>query len=654
MPSFLLLWMSISISSASPWNADEGPLADEILALDGRNEWITARRKAEELLAEDPESYTGHHVLGRAFWQGEGDYARAIFHLKKSLEIYEKRFKGHPDPPWRLESEGWWSLRIITGDKGDYEGELELIEKYNQKQVYYQTEFGSAYNTLIAERGWPLMKLQRYEEAKYWANKGIDSERDWQKSLGYNVLCATAGEEGIRVDSLLNCEAALDHAYESGTGITIDSSNACNAAFGVFDFETAERYAIAATKANDGSTISAWMNLLYMNLSRGQGDGAVSSMQGMRSALAAEDPDMRNQKRADVDASFSLLLLVAGKAQEAFDKVDRALKYPDRRGTISTTEEQSRGSHTTLRYVARRVLAEREKERVASLGFWERCKHWWFTLFGDPDLVIDEAGIRNALSDEERLISTIRPYLDKGLTGVPTWMVGELITILGVGVVEVALEKARAIDSYPGTEGYYSSIETEIAYHRRDWEEVIRLGQQTRESLPQMEQLMRARMFALEGVAHKKEGEIDNALRSWSQAMETDPSVFRRLGIALPTQFSIASGMAGEVVDALSRSPRFYEAGSGFVVQVEDGSTCLLGTTGEMFYCSPWPARAENEDGEKQTDQEYLTAITEAFHEGAFGLSTGLSGADWNSLDGTTTSSKKAAREKLEKMLGTE
>ena len=39
------------------------------------------------------------------------------------------------------------------------------------------------------------------------------------------------------------------------------------------------------------------MNLLYINLARGQGDGAVSSMQGMRTALAAEDPDMRNQKK---------------------------------------------------------------------------------------------------------------------------------------------------------------------------------------------------------------------------------------------------------------------------------------------------------------------------------------------------------------------
>ena len=46
-------------------------LADEVLAADGRSEWITARRKAQELLKEQPESYVGHHVLGRAFWLGE-------------------------------------------------------------------------------------------------------------------------------------------------------------------------------------------------------------------------------------------------------------------------------------------------------------------------------------------------------------------------------------------------------------------------------------------------------------------------------------------------------------------------------------------------------------------------------------------------------
>lgn len=651
----MLFWLCLGIGIAAPNNANEGYLADEILELDDRNEWITARRKAEELLTENPESYTGHHVLGRAFWQGEGDYARAVFHIKKSLDIYREQYKNSENPPWRLESEGWWSLRIITGDMGDFEGELDLIEMYNDKQVEYELIFGESYNLMVAERGWPFMKMHQYEDAKYWATLGIESDRDWQKSLGYNVLCATSGEQGNREDSLNYCEGALNHAYESGTGITIDASNACNAAFGVFDFEKAERYAVAATQENDGSTVSAWINLLYITLSRGQGESAVSAMQGMQDALAGEDPDMRNQKRADVDASFALLLLVSGKAQEAFDKVDRALKYPDRRGTISTSEEQSRGSHTTLRYVSRKVLAQREAERVSSLGFWDRFKHWWLTLFGDPDLVLDAAGIRNALSDHERLISTVRPYLDKGLTGVPTWMTGDLVEVLGVGVMEAALKEATEMDTYPGTEGYYGFLSTEIAYQRSDRDEVLEYGKIAREALPQMEQLMKARLLALEGWAHDDGGDTESALADWTQVMEIDPSVFRRLGMSLPAQFSLASGLAGEVVDALRRSPRFRESsGSGFTVQVEAGQTCLLGTLGESFHCAPWPARIEGEDeegNEKQTDQEYLTSITESFHEGAFGLSTGLSGSDWNSLDGTTTSSKKAAKKKLEQLL---
>ena len=182
--------------------------------MDGRNEWITARRKAEELLAEDPGSYARIMFLVRLFWQGEGRLCACYISSEKISEIYEKKkFKRHPDPPWRLESEGWWSLQIITGDKGDYEGELELIDTYNDKQAYYQMEFGSSYNLLLAERGWWLMKLHRYADANIRV-KGIETDENGKKSLGYNVLCATAGEEGNREESLINCEAALNHASD--------------------------------------------------------------------------------------------------------------------------------------------------------------------------------------------------------------------------------------------------------------------------------------------------------------------------------------------------------------------------------------------------------------------------------------------------------
>ena len=71
---------------ADPWNPNEGVLADEVLAADGHSEWITAVVRHRDCTKEQPESYVGHHVLGRAFWLGEGDYARAAFHLPERLE----------------------------------------------------------------------------------------------------------------------------------------------------------------------------------------------------------------------------------------------------------------------------------------------------------------------------------------------------------------------------------------------------------------------------------------------------------------------------------------------------------------------------------------------------------------------------------------
>ena len=288
--------------------------------------------------------------------------------MRKALDIYEQRYEAQEDPPWRLESEGWYSLRLIVGDMGDFEGELRLIEKYNAKQEEYEQRFEASYRPFVAERGWPLMKLERYDEAKMWANRGISSSREWQKSLGWNVLCAVSGEQSDREASIRNCESALFHAREIGAGVAIDASNASNAAFGVFDFDRAETYAIEATKSGDGSTVSAWINLVALYLMEGRGTAVVSAMQGLNQSLASEEPHMRAQKRADVDAVFSLVLLAAGKTEKAFEKIDRALKYPDRRGTISTSEEQSRGF--TYLYSIRGAENAAGKEKVNGWPRW--------------------------------------------------------------------------------------------------------------------------------------------------------------------------------------------------------------------------------------------------------------------------------------------
>lgn len=633
-------------AQASAWNPNEGMLADQVLQADGQSEWVTARRLAQELLDEQPESYVGHHVLGRAFWLGEGDYARASYHLRKSLDIYQSVYEPLEDPPWRLESEGWWSLRIVSGDMGEFEEELRLIDVYNEKQAGYQMRFGTSYNALMAERGWPLMKLGRFSEASYWGQQGIASDSNWQTSLGWNVLCATAGEQGLRQEAMDACSAALHHAEDTGAGIAVDASNASNAAMAVLDFEKVEEYARRSTRAGDGTTVSAWINLMHLYLSQGRADAAIEAVEGVLNSLASEDPAMRLQKRADVDGAFALVLLVSGQEESAFEKIDKALKYPDRRGVISTSAAQSQGSHTLLRAVARKLLAERRAEKAAAQNWWHRVQHWWASWFGDPEYETDAMTVRMLLQEEDYLISTIRPYLDKGLTGVPTWLVPELVSILGAGVVEAAVHEARAMDSFEGIDGYYTALEAEISYQRDRWNDTVRYATQAIEELPAEEKMMRARLYALQGVAAGKQGDFSTQVLHFETAMTIDPSIFRRLGVPLPVRFSIGSGIEGAVSDALRRSPRFVEREDGFTVNVQSNTVCLLGRMAEQLSCAPFPVREEDVE-----DEAYVMEITEQFHTVAFALSTGMSTSDWNSLDGRATSSKQRSQKRIRELL---
>ena len=50
-------------------------------------------------------------------------------------------------------------------------------------------------------------------------------------------------------------------------------------------------------------------------------------------------------------------------------------------------------------------------------------------------------------------------------------------------------------------------------------------------------------------------------------------------------------------------------------------------------------------------DDEYTFEIVDAFHLGVFGLSNGDTGVDWNSLDGSTTTSRHSTQQQLKELL---
>ena len=135
------------------------------------------------------------------------------------------------------------------------------------------------------------------------------------------MSCAQlAGEEGLRQESMDACSSALHHAQESNAGVAVDASNASNAAMAVLDFDKVEEYARLSTRSGDGTTVSAWINLIHLYLAQGRADAAIEAVSGALDSLASEEPAMRLQKRADVDGAFALVLLASGQEQNAFEK----------------------------------------------------------------------------------------------------------------------------------------------------------------------------------------------------------------------------------------------------------------------------------------------------------------------------------------------
>ena len=53
---------------------------------------------------------------------------------------------------------------------------------------------------------------------------------------------------------------------------------------------------------------------------------------------------------------------------------------------------------------------------------------------------------------------------------------------------------------------------------------------------------------------------------------------------------------------------------------------------------------------EAQDDASYIVTAC-SFYTGVFALGVGLSGAQWNLLDGTTVASKEAMREKMKSLI---
>jgi hypothetical protein len=634
-----------------------GAVEAEAYSLFGEEKYLTARTRAEEALRADPDSIVGHYVLGSVLREAEGSLPRAMSHLRESRRLYLARYgeSGGDDGALHLYRDILLSLQETAGLMELYEEQLTLLDAHDRR---FDPD-------LTGQHAWPLMKLHRYDEARAAAERALATDFAWQKSVGYNALCAIEAEAHERKASYEQCLAALRHAQKRaeaatkrGAGFIPNlATHAYNAGLGALAnlrHDEAEKLALEGTLRMERNASNPWRFLVQLYLDEGRSGDAVNAIRKMLAWCAHQPPGSRDQKAAETDAITATLLLATGDAEAGLRFISRAMERPDRHGISSAEPEQALGGHAVLRRSLYRVDAEIRAEKASARGLVGSRGRVVRTLqsYGRRASALpDDERVVNVLSEDARLTSTLRPYVDGGLDDLPTWLTADLVDILGAGVVAVALERARGEEKFEGTAPYFDGIGAEVALAQGHPGLARELARSALEHLPPAEALLRARVAAVGAEGARRAGDLPTATAFFQQAMALDPGSIRRLGLALPAVvIQEASGPVAErAATLLGRSPRLLRATGAFEVRVQpaDGGLriCLFAPLGTSLGCG----EVKPTEGESAADT--ATRLVDEFHRLTFALHLPITDSDVRGLDGTTTIARDAGRERLRGLL---
>ena len=310
------------------------PGEDEVWQLYQEEKLLTARRKAEALLVEHPDSVVGHYVFAQILRRAEGNLPKAMKEMGKARELYEQQYKptaaNLSETPWMLHREVLYSAQQLAGELERHEYQLQLLDYHD-----------SLYDPrLTAEHAWPLMQLGRYDEARKYAEKAADDPDSFQRSLGRNALCAIEGEARTRTKRFEACLAAYDDAADRAknddpfakpdaiTSVTVHAYNAASAALSVLRPDEAERLAKAGATRVEFTPANPWRFLVRLYTDQGRMDEAVQALREMQSWRRKQPPHLREQVRAETDVAFATVLLIAGETETGMTVINRAIRKP--------------------------------------------------------------------------------------------------------------------------------------------------------------------------------------------------------------------------------------------------------------------------------------------------------------------------------------
>lgn len=618
--------------------SDEAGLAideERALAEAQQGNHIKAREIADRIVEGNPRSFAGHFVLGYVHHYGEANFAKALFHQDRAHALFVEEHGAEPTPsgPWR------WHARILReliwthGDLEHYDEQLAYMQRYSE---LYEPD-------LIAERAWPLMKLRRFDDARQAARLGQMSGDPRQEEIALNALCAIefeAGNDGASYDA---CHAAMmfkggDPSQQSA----VDFTNFAEAARSVFRLDEAERVGQLATQARPSWYGNPWVELGELYVRQGRFIEALEALRQAPEYRAQRPPHVRDADRNEGRRALASFFLVIGRADDAARLAEKMRHAPDRRAHNSRDPAQDRALAALVERAALRLRAEQRYEDAIGAPLYERTWAWVQAQQDRFQAWLSGRVAAKNLADESRLVGTFMIGTHRSAVMMP-WLVGELTDVLGAGVVQEAVRRARAADEREGAEAYYDAFEADAALGSGDAERAREMASRALGGLQPAEALLRARMLAIVAESSRRMGDAERATDAYGEAFQADPGIFRRLGWTVPARFEVHPS-AEDLADLVADGPRFDDEGWGLSVQVQSDRACFVDAGGSVLACSEVAPEA-NEPADA-----FRARIARSFHERVFAPRVDLSQTDANSLDG----SNRVSRDPLRTMFGHE
>ena len=632
---------------AGSWSYAANPIftaaEDEAFTEVTNGHYIKARQLAEKLLEQDADAIGGNYVMAYVFWEGEGNLTRAMQMLKKTVKLFEAKYCPDGEVPKSAELQSWHQrfLRDMAQIYAELDQRKEEIEVHERIADLYHTP-------LSISAVWPLLKLDRFDEAREIAERTLNDKDDFFSEIAYNDLTAIADAQHDHLGAFRAGQRSVEYTGGKSCVILINHARS----YMIFlDLEKAVEYIMRADAAKNHDCVTDPISEISdIYTLDGAWARAISAIQTVKKRHVEKRLVVQVEKRQRT--LLARLLYAMGFSERAWPLMKTVVDAHGRLGYDSLLKEQLELANAVDFFAISNDALKRMDERIDA---WKSIEPFWLFKSSVRSQVRELMKQRNEIS--QKLWSTHQKAYKQSLNPknlksflVPFYVLSPLdsfavVDLLGRRTTEFLIDYQESLlqqEVLDAMHPVFDLLRGYIAWRDGDLDGAI-------EWINRFDSAPRKRTGLLVNQGRMIRADVlrqqDRLEDSWQlliQVYQAYPALFRQFDVKLPVTFdeSLTNTDDDELEDAykaLKSSPRFdIIEGAPFVISGERLDKmiqiCLASQFGVRYACTSIDPK--NYSGDPETPPA-TPDIVDNFYHVAFSPMVDLSQSDLHSLDGS-------------------